>query len=84
MMAMVRGREMVTVVPAPGVERTRRLPFISSTARFTASMPTPRPEMSETVARRAEPGEEDEAEDLLRAGRGRLFGADQAFLQGLA
>ncbi len=55
-MAIVRGRVMVTVVPAPGVERTRRLPLISSTARFTASMPTPRPEMSETMRAVLNPG----------------------------
>ena len=56
MIAMVRGRVIVTVVPARGEERTRRLPFISSTAYFTASIPTPRPEISDTRSAVLNPG----------------------------
>ena len=82
MMAIVSGRVMVTVVPAPGLERTRTLPLISSTARFTASMPTPRPGMSETVRAVLNPGRKMKPK-IFRRSRRRLLAGNQALFQGL-
>ena len=84
MIAVVSGREIVTVVPAPGVERTRRLPFISSTARFTASMPTPRPEMSETTRAVLKPGRKMKERICSALALGASSLADEALLQRLS
>ena len=51
--ARVSGRLMVKVEPLPGREAMEMRPPSAWIERLTTSMPTPRPEMSETVGRRS-------------------------------
>ena len=55
-MATVRGSFSVILVPAPCLESISILPPIGSTADFTASIPTPLPDMSETTLAVLKPG----------------------------
>ncbi len=55
-MARVTGRRTVTVVPRPGVVRISTLPPSVRTRVYTASTPTPRPEMSVTRSAVENPG----------------------------
>ena len=52
----VSGRRMVNVVPTPAFESTEIVPLSRLIFVRTISMPTPRPEMSETVAAVLKPG----------------------------
>jgi hypothetical protein len=55
--AMFMGRSSRTVVPAPTRLMTEARPPIRSTVARTTSMPTPRPEISETSAAVENPAE---------------------------
>ena len=63
--ASVSGSASVNVVPWPGVERDRMRPPSAWMLRRTTSMPTPRPEMSETCLGGGEARQEDQVVDLL-------------------
>ena len=56
MIARVSGRRIWAVVPWPGSEVSRTSPPSSRTLARTASMPTPRPEMSSASSRVEKPG----------------------------
>ncbi|MOA48041.1 hypothetical protein D3C78_1707310 [compost metagenome] len=56
MMASVSGSMTVMVEPAPMTESTSTAPPRLTTLLFTASIPTPRPEMALAVSRVENPG----------------------------
>jgi len=56
MMASVSGRTSLNFVPEPSVEVMRTRPRMASMFRFTTSIPTPRPEISVTLAAVEKPG----------------------------
>ena len=76
--ASVSGRLMVKVEPLPGREEMVMRPPSAWMERLTTSMPTPRPEMSETLSAVEKPGMEDQVVDLLVRQLG--VGGDQALL----
>ena len=60
-------------VPLPGVDATSTEPCMPSTAPFTASMPTPRPDVSVTASAVLSPGKKYEVQAASASGILRLL-----------
>ena len=78
MMASVSGSRSVTVDPKPGWLAISMLPRKASTLRRTTSMPTPRPETSETACAVEKPGSRTKAK--ISDSLSRASAADQPLL----
>ena len=83
MIASVSGRRIWAVVPWPGSEVIRTSPPSPRIAARTASMPTPRPEMSLVTSAVEKPAENSSSIGALAVDRVDGLGGDQPALGGL-